>query len=91
MLTATSTLGCGVATDKVHVYVYKDIFVPTAFTPNNNGVNDTWYIPPLAAFNEFEISFSIDAGKLVFQLVNINKRWDGTYNGCHSLPASMFI
>ena len=81
ILNAVSNVGCGTATDKVHVFVYKDIFVPTGFTPNSDGLNDTWTIPALSAFANFDLSVFTRYGQLIFQAKNINQSWDGKYKG----------
>jgi gliding motility-associated-like protein len=80
-LSVVSEIGCGVAIDTVHVFVYKDVFVPTAFTPNGDGLNDTWYIPPLNAFKSFEVSVYNRYGRIVFQTKNSNLPWDGNFRG----------
>ena len=81
VLTVTSNEGCGVDIDSVNVFVYKDIFVPSAFTPNNNGLNDTWFVPALSAYSEFTISVFNRYGQLLFYTKNANKPWDGKYKG----------
>src|SRR4029079_8544680 len=43
-LTAASNYGCGTDTDVVIVRVIDSLFIPTAFTPNHDGLNDTWEI-----------------------------------------------
>jgi hypothetical protein len=43
-LTAASTVGCGTSTSSVLVKVYKDIYIPSAFTPNDDGINDRFKI-----------------------------------------------
>jgi len=80
-LTVTSNTGCGTASDVVHIYVYKDIFVPTGFTPDNKGKNDTWNIPGLNAFNNYEVSVYNRYGGLVFHTKNVAIPWDGKYKG----------
>jgi len=81
MLTVVSGLGCGTATDIMHVFVYKDIFVPNAFTPNNNGINDYWNIPALSAVPNFEVRVFNRYGQLVFHTRNTNMGWNGKFNG----------
>ena len=80
-LTVVSTNGCGTAIDTMHVFWYKDIFIPTAFTPNGDGINDYWRIPALNAFSTFELLVFDRYGKIVFQNKNANQPWDGTYKG----------
>jgi gliding motility-associated-like protein len=80
-LTVVSELGCGTATDIMHVFVYKDIFVPNAFTPNRDGKNDSWNIPALNAVSNFEIRVFNRYGQLVFHTRNNNTGWNGKFNG----------
>lgn len=79
LLTATSTLGCGIATDTVLVKVFNDIYIPNAFTPNDDGLNDTWQIQALAAFPKAVITVFDRYGKKVFESTT-NKPWDGNQN-----------
>jgi gliding motility-associated-like protein len=80
-LTVVSELGCGVATDTMHVFVYKDIFVPNAFTPNRDGKNDSWNIPALSAVPKFEVRVFNRYGQIVFHTRNNNTGWNGKFNG----------
>jgi gliding motility-associated-like protein len=81
ILKVVSSNGCGTAADTMHVFWYKDIYVPSAFTPNGDGLNDTWKIPSLSAFSSFEVVVFDRWGKLVFQGKNTSTPWDGTYHG----------
>ncbi len=81
ILSVVSNFGCGTSTDTVLVKVYKNIFIPSAFSPNGDGRNDTWNIPALAAYPFFEIAVFSRWGQLVFQSKNTLKPWDGTLNG----------
>ncbi|HEX6431854.1 MAG TPA: gliding motility-associated C-terminal domain-containing protein, partial [Niastella sp.] len=80
-LTVVSGLGCGTATDTMHVFVYKDIFVPNAFTPNKDNINDSWNIPALKAVPNFEIRVFNRYGQLVFHIRNSHTGWNGKFNG----------
>ena len=86
VLKVVSNNGCGTAIDTMHVFWYKDIYIPSAFTPNGDGLNDTWKIPALSAFSSFDLLVFDRWGKIVFQSKNSNLAWDGTYKG---VPASM--
>jgi gliding motility-associated-like protein len=75
--------GC-YALDTVHIQVFKtgpDIFVPSAFTPNNDGHNDLFRAIPvgIAHFEYFRI-FS-RWGQEVFFTSDSSEGWDGTVNG----------
>jgi gliding motility-associated-like protein len=85
-----SNLGCGFATDTVRVYVLNDIFVPGAFSPNGDGLNDTWTIPGLNALTEYEISVFNRGGQLVYYTRNSPKPWNGSYRG-QPLPAGAYV
>ncbi len=63
--------------------------VPSAFTPNNDNLNDIikvegWGVERLIYFRVFNVS-----GKLLFESNNINIGWDGTYNGSPQ-PAGIY-
>ncbi|MEP7144130.1 MAG: gliding motility-associated C-terminal domain-containing protein [Ferruginibacter sp.] len=80
-LTVRSNLDCGVATDNMFIKVYNDIYVPTAFSPNNDGLNDTWHIDGLAAVPNARLLVYNRFGKIVFATTGNNEQWDGTYKG----------
>jgi gliding motility-associated-like protein len=66
------------------------IAVPSAFTPNGDGLND--YLYPLNAFKADNLEFRVfnRYGQLVFQTRDYTKKWDGTVNG-HPEPAGTFV
>lgn len=78
-LTVTDTAGCTDSTKKLIQIALLPV-LPTAFTPNGDGENDSFIIrggPFLAA--NFQIYNNW--GQLVFQTDDANIGWDGTYNG----------
>lgn len=80
-VTGTSTNGC-TATDKVFVKVITyDLFVPTAFTPNNDGKNDV--LRPFINNSYSLLSFDIFSrwGIPLFSTKEKGKGWDGTVKG----------
>jgi gliding motility-associated-like protein len=62
------------------VSVYKGIFIPTAFSPNNDGLNDVWRVPGLGIFNDHQVLVFNRYGQVVFS-TKANQSWDGTYKG----------
>jgi gliding motility-associated-like protein len=79
----TTTEGC-VGYDTLTVFVYKtlpDVFIPTAFTPNRDGLNDK-LIPVLAGIKKLE-QFSIYNrwGQLLYSTAAVGQGWDGTAGG----------
>lgn len=73
--------GCGIVTDTVNIKVYKKIIVPNAFSPNGDGINETWNIDALIAYPYAEVQVFDRNGSIVFSKTNYNKPWDGKYNG----------
>ncbi len=57
---------------------------PKYFTPNNDGINDTWNIKDVGA--TAAISIFDRYGKLIKQISPLGTGWDGTYNG-RELPS----
>jgi gliding motility-associated-like protein len=76
-----SNKGCGTATDDVLVKVFKKLFIPNAFTPNNDGINDTWFIETLEAYPHADVRVFSRYGQMVFDNHGINTHWDGTFKG----------
>lgn len=90
VLEVRSAANCGVASDNAFVKVYDDIYVPTAFSPNSDGLNDTWRIEALVAVPNAKLTVYNRFGAVVFETTGNNKEWDGTYRGM-ALPSSSFV
>lgn len=67
--------GCGVAKDTALLLNYSKFF-----TPNGDGINDTWYIKFSQFEEEFDVKIFNRDGKLIIGM-NGKDAWDGTYNG----------
>ena len=77
-------IGC-ITVDTLMVKVAKkaDIYVPTAFTPNSDGLNDLLH-PVLMGIKEFRFFRVYNRwGQLLFQTNRSNTGWDGRLNGTH--------
>ena len=66
------------------------IAVPSAFTPNGDGLND--YLYPLNAYKADNLDFKVfnRYGQLVFESRVWTQKWDGTVGG-HPEPAGAFV
>ena len=62
------------------------IAVPSAFTPNNDGLND--YLYPLNAYKTFDLEFKIfnRNGQLLFFTTDWKTKWDGRYKDDEQPP-----
>ena len=81
--------GCK-AMDNVKVTVYKDIYIPTAFSPNGDGVNDTWVIPFLDSYGGASVFVYNRYGQIVFASKGSSLGWDGKFNGI-KLPSGTYV
>lgn len=81
-LIVTDNLNCRDTADHIITAVTSCyIDVPTAFTPNGDGVND--YLYPLSAYKAIDLYFAVynRVGQKLFETTNWTKKWDGTVNG----------
>ena len=61
---------------------YKLVKVPNAFSPNGDGINDTWIISNLARYPNTTVRVFNRWGKKVFETKDgYNEPWDGRFNG----------
>jgi len=92
ILIVTNAEGCSdslIMIDYVHVFGDADFFIPSCFTPNNDGENDILYV---RGTNIDNLDFKVydQWGIIVFETTDITKGWDGTYNGT-PLPIGNFV
>ncbi|MFT3980320.1 MAG: gliding motility-associated C-terminal domain-containing protein [Ferruginibacter sp.] len=77
-----NSFGCAdTATHTMKVVNNCYIAVPTAFTPNNDGLND--YLYPLNAYKALDLKFSVynRFGQRLFFTRNWLDKWDGSFKG----------
>lgn len=81
-LTVINTMGCSDTSNQM-LKVINNCFiaVPTAFTPNGDGMND--YLYPLNAYKARNLDFKVfnRYGQLVFETKDWTHKWDGTFHG----------
>jgi gliding motility-associated-like protein len=89
-LRVTNPLGC---TDSAYTLVTGPVllYIPTAFTPNNDGINDAFKVV-ITDVVEYEISIFNRWGELVFQSVNPDEVWIGNNmnSGEHYVPNGIY-
>ncbi|HET6722115.1 MAG TPA: gliding motility-associated C-terminal domain-containing protein, partial [Chitinophagaceae bacterium] len=80
-------LGCSaIATKTVTVFDHCNIDIPTAFTPNNDGLNDKFGPHNALKAENYEFKVYNRWGQLVFHSKNWKDRWDGTIKGTPQQP-----
>ncbi len=69
-------------TDVVVITPVSKLYIPTGFTPNNDGKNDTWVIPGLALYPEAVVSVYNKGGQKIFETKGyIGNPWNGAFKG----------
>jgi len=66
---------------KITITVFDSLSMPNAFTPNGDGKNDIFRIPPSGMVPLFNFSIYNRWGQRVFYTTNPGEGWDGTANG----------
>lgn len=84
-ITDPNNSNCSYSSDvTIHTYEINcgepDIFIPNAFSPNNDGENDE-YLVIGRVIEELELQIFNRWGELVFETTDPTKGWDGTFNG----------
>jgi gliding motility-associated-like protein len=82
VITVRDANGCGDDSTTILVVDY-----PLFFTPNNDGLNDTWQVVGISNQLDAKIYIFDRYGKLLKQLSPNSLGWDGTFNG-QPLPSS---
>ena len=65
-------------------------FIPSAFTPNGDGLNDLFYVKANFEPRNFEMTILSRNGERVFQTRDMNIGWDGKMRGT-TLPFGMYV
>ncbi|MEZ5031259.1 MAG: gliding motility-associated C-terminal domain-containing protein [Saprospiraceae bacterium] len=58
-----------------------DVFLPTAFSPNNDGNNDEWQVHTPCSFSYFKVALFDRWGEQIFTTSHPDISWDGTFRG----------
>lgn len=98
-VTVTDMNGCSNSdTILVSAANYNNLRIPAAFTPNSDGVNDTWIFPaPNQAgadlypyLDDVDVSVFNRWGKMVWQSKGMFREWDGRDLGGRVLPMDSY-
>ncbi len=89
-VTGTTTEGC-VSTDSIFIKVISKFDIPSGFTPNGDGFNDTWEIDDAYLFPSMTVQVVNRWGQKIYYSVGYGNgiEWDGTYNG-EELPIGTY-
>ncbi len=60
---------------------FVEIDIPNGFTPNNDGINDTWDISNLNGYDDLKVMVFSRSGQMIFETDSYFEQWDGNYDG----------
>jgi gliding motility-associated-like protein len=82
LLNTITKEGCD-RSSKIVVKRYQgpELYIPNAFTPNNDGNNDLLKVFPIGIKTFQYLAIYDRYGKLVFKTTDYSKGWNGTFNG----------
>ncbi|MBC7696266.1 MAG: gliding motility-associated C-terminal domain-containing protein [Burkholderiales bacterium] len=90
-LYSTDQHGCSSSDDvKITVVNGDQLFFYSAFTPNQDGDNDFFYIGNLEKYPDNNLKIYNRYGKQIFSATNYDNTWDGTYLG-NILPTGTYF
>jgi gliding motility-associated-like protein len=79
-LTATGLGNCS-ATDTMSVKILKPVDVPNSFSPNGDGINDTWVIKNLSDYPGATVEVFNRYGQTIYKSSGYGTPWNGTFKG----------
>jgi len=81
-VTGTTSDGC-LETDSLQLFIAQNLVIPSGFTPNNDGVNDTWEITNSYLYPHMTVDIFTRWGAKIFHSkgYNADNYWEGTRNG----------
>ncbi|RYE12462.1 MAG: gliding motility-associated C-terminal domain-containing protein [Sphingobacteriales bacterium] len=85
-LNVVSNKGCVTATADIFIKVYEKVEVPSSFSPNGDGINDTWSIIAIDTFADPKVKIVNRYGEIVFESSGYKTPWDGKYKSSDVPP-----
>ena len=76
----------GCVNNTTFISQFYDLIIPEYFTPQSDGINDTWKIINLNRYPNVRVSIFDRHGKKLFESTDPEQEWDGTYNG-YAMPS----
>lgn len=58
-----------------------DVYIPSAFTPNYDNLNETFGVVENTTLQFFSLQIYSKWGQLIFSSNDVTKKWDGTFKG----------
>ena len=95
MVTGTDENGC-VSTAEVSIFVNDTgdklpVTAAVAFSPNGDGIDDTWVIAGIENFPDCELVIFDRSGRIVFTKMGYNNDWNGMDEQGNQLPVGAYF
>lgn len=84
-VTATNAYGCA-ANREVQVKIIESILIPDAFTPNGDGINETWELKGIESYPNCRVTIYNRWGEVIFHSKGYQNAFDGTVAGALQMP-----
>ena len=83
LLIATNSAGCSDSLSRSIELLndtFGNIFIPNCFTPNNDGLNETFKIQTINNCIDYKLEVYNRWGQLIYSTSDLTKEWDGRFN-----------
>jgi gliding motility-associated-like protein len=87
---AKSVSGCTAPPAYFAVKLFSEPNIPNVFSPNGDGINDTWDITALQYFVGSTVQVFNRGGQLVFNSLGYSRPWKGTDVSGSPLPVGVY-
>ena len=80
VVTVATSAGCTASDTVVINVILPPVIIPNTFTPNGDGINDTWDIKFLDLYINCSVQIFTRWGARVYNSIGYRTAWNGTYN-----------
>jgi len=82
--------GCETADTIVVIPGDCGVYIPSAFTPNNDNLNDNFGVVENTTLQYYSMQIFSKWGQLIFTSNDVTKKWDGTFKG-KNMPNGSYV
>ncbi|HRW22210.1 MAG TPA: gliding motility-associated C-terminal domain-containing protein, partial [Bacteroidales bacterium] len=92
LVTVIDANGCEYELDIIQLTDIQEecLKIPNAFTPNADGINDTWILENIHLYPTAYIKVFNRWGQNMYEAKGIDEPWDGNYNG-NPVPVGVYL
>ena len=90
MLTVSDVYGCD-SIKFIEVEEGSTLIIPSAISPNGDGLNDQWILPDIDYFTDSDLKVFSRWGNLVYEVQGYQNDWDGVNMSGSPLPDGTYF